>query len=789
MPLGDATEVAQGGATLSGGQRARIGVARASYRAALNMLDNPGCAPPLVMLDDPFCALDRRVGKDIVTALFAQPSGLLCTCAVVVAAADVWWLRCLRASGNFARIAVLRDGGVVALGGLAELAELELPELSSFAATQLEGPESDDDGGENASPGQSSAMPATFSNPQDEQEENENENRNDPSAASVLSKKIAEACTQTPLTEKQKQVAGKLVLQETRQEGHVQFSTYMTYLMAVGPAMLTVMCASLASIMVFQNLCTLWIAYWTAEDKSTSFMHGWFHRLSTATQDPSPHEMLVIYACFVAGFTASNFLGHALEILGGMRAARTLFSEALLGTLTRPFRWWDSNPTGRVLNRFSEDVDVMDKAVTNIIGVMFGALLYFVGHSLVLAVANPVTLGLMPLVALGMEFYARYYRSTIRELQRVYLVSVSSVYQDMVEAICGKMTIRAFASSRLVLCSTMCALDGLQRASFAKQCVGLWIGLRMALVGYTLNTYTRLQPVLQYFGFLSPQSAALVGFSIEYSQGIVGIIQQLIMNYSDLEMQLVSIERLREYGAGGQEQSEASCLGSFTPNERGGGGLILSEVEVTYRAGLRPALTSVNLSFAECEAAAIVGRTGAGKTSLLLSVLQLVPYTGSIMVGGWKLSALSPTDVRTHLVAVVPQQPVLFLGNLRHNLDPEGRHSDTELRDALAAVGLRSLCGALAPTEGRLVLSQGQQQMLSAARALLRRPRVVLLDEVTACLPSEAAKGALQTLLGRFKDVRATVLVVTHQEHLLQCCDRIIRVAGGRVVSDERVVA
>ncbi|CAK0840143.1 unnamed protein product [Prorocentrum cordatum] len=222
----------------------------------------------------------------------------------------------------------------------------------------------------------------------------------------------------------------------------------------------------------------------------------------------------------------------------------------------------------------------------------------------------------------------------------------------------------------------------------------------------------------------------------------------------------------------------------------------MTDVAVTYREGLPPALSGVSLSFPLGEAAAIMGRTGAGKSSLLLSVMQLVPYTGSISVCGEVLGSLDGEDVRSRIVGVVPQQPALFEGSLRWNLDPKGLHADAEMWDALQAVGLRGVCSELGlgadvttgggQAAGRLALSQGQRQLLCAARALLRRPRVVLLDEVSASLPSELATSTVETLLDRFKQRGAAVLLVTHQEELLPLCDRVVTVAGGRIVGDRR---
>jgi ABC-type multidrug transport system fused ATPase/permease subunit len=852
MPAGDLTDVAQGGATLSGGQRQRIGLARAAYRAALTLRD--GGRPPLILLDDPFCALDRKVARDVCSALFAAPSGLLCSAAVVVATADAWWLECLprdspttnvdgisaaQVCSSALRLAVLRGGCIVAIGSEADLLEQDLPELSSMQSGHGAGGGGSGGGaggqGGGAAPGSENQQQdppdvepaAAFSNPQDDDLEEAPENSkptmvveaptSQPTVITATTEpfKTKQVETQTPLDGKQLETLSA-VKQEETEEGNVGWKTYDSYFSSVGYGLLFWLSIALAGIMVFQNLCALMIVYWTSQDKKTTFIYRWA-TLFVKTPPEEPSDLLQIYACFVVGFVISNFAGHILEIIGGIRAAKLIFAEAVGGTMAQPWRWWDANPTGRVLNRFSEDVQVMDAAITNIMGVIFGAVLYFVGHSFILFISNPLSLVLLPLIAVGLEYYAKFYRRTIREIQRIWLVCMGAVYQEMVEAIIGKVTVNAFDSARSIFCQCMCGVDDFQRMELTKLSLNLWLGLRMALVGYSLSVFAKLYPVLQFYGYMAPQSAALVGFSISYSTETVAIIQQFIMNFSALEMQLISIERLREYA---NMRTPPMHRTLPFPSQASNRGLQLMNVAVTYREGLPPALSGVSLNFLPGQVSAIVGRTGAGKTSLLLSVLQLVPHEGTIKVDGLDLSTMPPEDVRQRLVGVVPQQPIIFSGDLRWNLDPHSEFSDADLWQALDAVGIKAICSShrrglsaiVACAQGsgedstatstdknstdpssssgsssqvELALSQGQQQLVCAARAMLRKPRVVMLDEVTASLPKETADATVNRLFMQFKERDAVVLLVTHQECLLAACDRTVQLANGRLVSDE----
>mmetsp|Transcript_116636 Transcript_116636/g.212133 ORF Transcript_116636/g.212133 Transcript_116636/m.212133 type:complete len:1461 (+) Transcript_116636:2-4384(+) len=834
MPEGDLTEVAQGGATVSGGQKARISLARAVYHAALDLQEQSAGGEhraPLVLLDDPFCSLDHNVAREVCTALFARPHGLLANAAIIVATADPWWVCELTPAletpldllsdtgavdtGGIANVcvAVLRAGRVAASGSLQDLRSTEdLPELESALGG---GSTSENTAGRPSGEIVQVRESQNCENPQEDCpfDDDENAENAEPYHSSKEStiKKEANVQTDPLLTH---DVKTKLVQDEHREAGHVKKQTYVFYMNAIGHTTLGITLLALVGIMVFQELTTLWIAYWATSNRQDHFLHryvAYFFR-------PIPEGatwLLWVYVGLLVMFVISNFAGHILEIVGGIRAARALFEKALMGTLRRPFRWWDANPTGRVLNRFSQDVQVMDDAITCILGVIAGAVLYFCGHVFILTLTNPLSLLLLPFIAMGFEYIAKYYRKTIREAHRIYLVSMSGLYQGMVEAIINATTIRAFASSERVICHSLDALDKYIRISFMKSAIGSWIGLRMAFVGYTLSVANTLYPVFQYCGLLSPRSESLVGFSIMYSTGISAIIQQFIMNWSDLEMQLVSIERLKEYAFSADDGTARGSPAALFDSRGMARGLQLQDVTVKYREGLRPALRSISLAFSPKETCAIVGRTGAGKSSLLLSVLQLVPYTGHVAIDGIVLSTKDPAEVRRSLVGIVPQRPVIFDGTLRWNLDPQSTFSDKELWNALDAVGLSDICrksghglqallgegsqsipkemstGTESVVQSRqtLFLSQGQRQLLCAARALLRRPRVALLDEVSASLPKKAAEGAVATLLCRFAELDATVLLVTHQVDLISSCSRVVTIADGCLVGDRRLRA
>jgi len=764
---GDRTEVAA--STISGGQRTRLALARAVYRA----LAGPA-RPVLVMLDDPLRSVDEKVGRHIAQHLLGS-DGLLRrpNIGVLLACADV-------PPGVGCRKFQMAAGSIV---------DEQL----------LDG--DDVVGGDNAQDGSGGAVPSAlltpkYSNPQDIDRR--------PPTPPLQGQREADKRNALSLTspgEEQKTVGKKqlmstlsLYAEEKSARGMVALSTYVRYAALVGNRSMTLILISIGGIMISQQCVDLFLAYWTDENQAENFLHPYLTE-SVWTYSPilsgkeTPYQMYNVYFYLCVVFIAFNFSGFLLEVWGGLRAARSTFNHGLIGCLRRPLVWWDTNPTGRVLNRFQTDQNVIDQTITRIIGVITGAVYYFIGRTVFLGMVNPIAIVvLFPTIA-ALEYYAaRLYRPNLRELQRLVLVSKSPFYNTIVESLRGQLTVRAFGAQGAQVQALMVAWSHVQKVAFLQFSLNQWLAVRLASISFLLSITSTIYPVFQYFGFLPPQSAGMIGFAMMYSQQLEGILSQLIHNWSELETQMVSLERLAELA-----DAPEDTLLPMPPAPAGAKDLQVQELSVRYRAELPLALRNVSFTVRAGEKVAVVGRTGSGKSSLLLCLLGQVPYEGVIRLGGQRTAGHRASD----RVGLVPQDAVLFRGTLRFNLDPAGAYADSALWAALRAAGLAARADELREDgqagldvrigDGGVALSNAEAQQLGIARVLLRDYDVVLLDEVTSCLgPSMADR--LLSLIWQALEAK-TVLMVTHQLELVHWCSRSIVIDRGTVVHDAPVVA
>lgn len=363
----------------------------------------------------------------------------------------------------------------------------------------------------------------------------------------------------------------------------------------------------------------------------------------------------------------------------------------------------------------------------------------------------PVLLALLAPVCLCYVAYQRYYSASCRELQRLDNISKSPVYAHFTQTLNGLVTIRAFAMVRATTAAQAQRLNANTQAFLALNLINRWLGVRLEALGALITLAVALFVSVEHARLAS----AMAGLLLSYAQSMTSLLNWIVRNQIDMENMLNSVERTDEYARipteplGLEEprarltddrSAPASALLRTRPHWPEYGRIAFTSVSVTYDPQTPPVLRDVSFTIAGGERVGICGRTGAGKSSLLLALFRLVPCTGGrIEIDGVDLAALDLHDVRARM-AIIPQDPVLFAATVRFNLDPTGLVTDAELWRAIRKAHLHAFVSSLPGQLDALVLeggdnlSVGERQLLCLARAIIRNSKILCLDEATASM-------------------------------------------------------
>jgi ATP-binding cassette subfamily C (CFTR/MRP) protein 1 len=380
---------------------------------------------------------------------------------------------------------------------------------------------------------------------------------------------------------------------------------------------------------------------------------------------------------------------------------------------------------------------------------------------------------LLPLTWLYL-YVQEYYLKTSRELKRLDSISRSPIYAHFGETLSGVSSIRAYAREFDFVENNELQLDKNQKAYYASIVANRWLGIRLEFVGTCVVFLSALFVVLTA-GSLNP---GLAGLSITYSLQMTQLLSILVRFYTEVETQMVSVERMIQYS---EVQTEAPPIipENRPPPSWPNQGLIqFHDLKIRYREGLPLVLQGITMEIQPREKIGVVGRTGAGKSSLMLALFRLVePAGGQIIIDGIDIATIGLDDLRSKL-SIIPQDPTLFTGTIRSNLDPFSNHTDKELWDALEATHLKD---AVREWEGQLDhvvteygenLSVGQRQLMCLGRAILRRSKVLVMDEATAAVDFETDSLIQTTIREQFKDM--TVLTIAHRVNTILDYDRVL---------------
>ncbi|KAM8717861.1 hypothetical protein ACLKA7_004543 [Drosophila subpalustris] len=475
------------------------------------------------------------------------------------------------------------------------------------------------------------------------------------------------------------------------------------------------------------------------------------------------------------------FLMNLIPTLGGLQAARLLHLLLLQRVIGAPMGFFDTNPLGRIIARFSKDIGIVDEDLMMFINECVWLTFEVFATIVVISMSTPIFLAVIVPIGFIYYFAQRFYVATSRQLMRLESVSRSPIYSHFGETVTGVSTIRAYTVQDRFIEESDSKVDKNQVCKYPSLIANRWLAIRLEMVGNLIILFASLFAVLG--GQTNP---GLVGLSVSYALQVTQTLNWLVRMSSDIETNIVSVERIKEYGETKQEADWELEEDKKKPkNWPEDGRVEFKDFQVRYREGLDLVLRGVSFNISGGEKVGIVGRTGAGKSSLTLALFRIIESAGGkIIIDGVDIATMGLHMLRSRLT-IIPQDPVLFSGSLRSNLDPFNVKTDDEIWKALELSHLKAFAKSLTAglnheiSEGGENLSVGQRQLVCLARALLRKTKVLVLDEATAAVDLETDDLIQKTIRSEFKD--CTVLTIAHRLNTILDSDKVIVLDKGQI--------
>ncbi|KFA76189.1 hypothetical protein S40288_07267 [Stachybotrys chartarum IBT 40288] len=775
LPDGDKTELGANGVNLSGGQKWRVTLARAIYSRA-----------EILVMDDIFSAVDAHVGREIFEkciagAICKNRTRILVTHHVALVQKKTKYL------------VELGEGTILHAGLTAELAE---------------------DG----------TLDAIKSHQQDQAEIREDEAVEAAEAATVVNSEegsevdangqldySVESAAEAPKDAK------KFVEEETREKGNVKGHIYLVYLRESGGWFFWIICASFFVAFEACNLGRgLWLRKWTGqttgeeavnahEEHGFAYAYSLQHSTTHGTLTPmvaasAKHELSFYLGVYVALAGFSGVIGtmrFLWSFVMSLKASRSLFEKILHTVLRTPLRWVDTVPVGRILNRLTSDFDVIDSQLTVSVGMLIWTTLSIVGVCVAAALLTPYILPLGLVLFVIAATIGKKYIDGARPLKRLESTSKSPVFELFNAALAGMHTLRAYQKTGTYIERMYTHLDKWAVVSVTMWLFNRWMGFRMTLLGTVFTTCVGVVILVT-----PTVDAAMAGFTLSFALDFAANILYAIRGYAQMELNMNSTERVIEYTELKTESQEGKLPPAAWPTS---GTIEVEDLVVRYAEDLPPVLKGLTFSIGNNERIGVVGRTGAGKSSLTLALFRfLEASSGTVFIDGQDISKINLYSLRSRL-AIIPQDPVLFSGTIRSNLDPFDERTDEELRESLSRVHLADSHPSSPPTEpastatstiapkntnifGDLTsgvsesggnLSQGQRQLLCLARAIVSRPKIMVLDEATSAVDMATDTLIQRSIREQFTD--STLIVIAHRLSTIADFDRILVLSEGTV--------
>uniref|UniRef100_A0A5F9DCU3 Multidrug resistance-associated protein 4 n=1 Tax=Oryctolagus cuniculus TaxID=9986 RepID=A0A5F9DCU3_RABIT len=730
---GDLTVIGDRGATLSGGQKARVNLARAVYQDA-----------DIYLLDDPLSAVDAEVSRH----LFQQ-----CICQTLHEKITILVTHQLQYLKAASHILILKDGEMVQKGTYTEFLKSGV-DFGSLLKKENEEAEP------SPVPGTPTLRNRTFSE------------------SSVWSQQSSRPSLKEGAPEGQEPETTQAALtEESRSEGKIGFKAYRNYFTAGAHWFIIVVLFVLnMAAQVAYVLQDWWLSYWANKQSALNVTVGGRGNV-TAELD------LTWYLGIYSGLTVATVLfGIARSLLVFyvlVNSSQTLHNKMFESILKAPVLFFDRNPIGRILNRFSKDIGHMDDLLPLTFLDFIQTFLQVVGVVAVAAAVIPWIL--IPLVPLGIVFIVlrRYFLETSRDVKRLESTTRSPVFSHLSSSLQGLWTIRSYRAEERFQELFDAHQDLHSEAWFLFLTTSRWFAVR-------LDAICAIFVIVVAFGSLilaKTLDAGQVGLALSYALTLMGMFQWCVRQSAEVENMMISVERVIEYT---DLEKEAPWESQKRPPDAWPqeGVIIFDNVNFTYSLDGPVVLKHLTALVKAREKVGIVGRTGAGKSSLISALFRLSEPEGKIWIDKILTTEIGLHDLRKKM-SIIPQEPVLFTGTMRKNLDPFNEHTDEELWNALKEVQLKEAIEDLPGkmdtelAESGSNFSVGQRQLVCLARAILKKNRILIIDEATANVDPRTDELIQKKIREKFE--QCTVLTIAHRLNTIIDSDRIMVLDSGRL--------
>ncbi|XP_043798878.1 probable multidrug resistance-associated protein lethal(2)03659 [Apis laboriosa] len=721
LPYGDKTIVGERGISLSGGQRARINLARAVYSET-----------EIYLLDDPLSAVDAHVGKHMFEECIVK---YLKGKTRILVTHQLQYLQAVD------RIIVLKDGAIEAEGSYEKLASMGM----DFGRLL-------------------------------EKESEEEEQRSGSNPPSRTTSRNASVTSLSSLKSNASEKNDPVEIAEMQSKGKVSGEVYAKYFRAGGNWCLV---ATIAIFCVLaQGLASgsdFFISEWVNMEEK--YVNETNNEVEIEWKGPLSREYCIyLYTGLVISTVIITFIRSFTFFTTCMKASIRLHDRMFQSLSQATMRFFNTNTSGRVLNRFSKDMGAIDEVLPIALIDCLQIGLSLLGIVAVVAVANYWLL--IPTVIIGIIFYYLrvFYLATSRSVKRLDGVTRSPVFAHLSATLEGLPTVRAFKAQE-ILTKEFDEHQDLHSSAWY-----IFISSSRAFA-FWLDFFCVIYITLVTLSFLLLDTAAgkgNVGLAITQSLGLTGMFQWGMRQSTELENQMTSVERVLEY-----TNLESEPPFESTPDKKPSeswpeeGKIEFQNVSMRYSPTESPVLKNLNLMIYSHEKIGIVGRTGAGKSSLISAIFRFAYLDGVIKIDGVPIHEIGLHDLRSK-ISIIPQEPFLFSGSLRKNLDPFDNYNDDELWQALEEVELKEYNLQSHINEGGSNLSVGQRQLVCLARAIIKNNPILVLDEATANVDPQTDELIQKTI--RVKFAKCTVLTIAHRLNTVMDSDRILVMDAGNAV-------